>query len=220
MRRYTKILVWENQRRLNKLIEFRELAHEYFSNSRPAGLGNSGRIEEDDAREVRLKINLVIDEVHSIILTSGINPILSWTAPAVIGSYAREVDLIANIFNLNGLQIGPNHVLDLIERVIGKYDSNRKSAFVRMFNPFFYLGWFLDVVSDLPFIAIGKLGFNQQKAKASAIGRIVKGVLYVIAAIVSFIAASLAILDYLGYLDFLEPVKQSVHKLLGSNKTN
>ena len=56
MRHCTKILVWENERRLNKLIEFRKLTNEYFSNSRPAGLGNSGRIEEDAAREARLKL--------------------------------------------------------------------------------------------------------------------------------------------------------------------
>ena len=213
MRYHTKILVWENARRLNKLIEFRELAIEYFSNSRPAGWGSSSRIEEDAAREARLKINLVIDEVHSIILTSGITPILSWTAPASIGSYVREVDLIDNIFNLNGLQIGPNHVLDCIEGVIGKYDSNRKSAFVRMFNPFFYLGLVFDAISDLPFIAIGKLGFNQQRAETSAIGRLVKGVLYLITVLAAF-------LTILYLLDFLEPVKQFVHKLLGFNKAN
>ena len=178
MRHYTKILILENERRLNKLIEFRELAIEYFSNSRPAGWGNSSRIEEDAAREARLKINLVIDEVHSIILNSGIIRTFSWTAPAVIGSYAREIDLIENIFNLNGLQIEPNHVLDFMERVIGKYESNRKSALVRMFNPFFYLGLVFDAISDLPFMAIGKLGFDRQKAEASAIGKLVKGILY------------------------------------------
>ncbi len=213
MRHYTKILVWENERRLNKLIEFRELAIEYFNNSRPAGWGNSGRIEEDAAREARFEINLVRNEVHSIILNSGITPILSWTAPASIGSYVREVDLIENIFNLNGLQIGPNHVLDCIEGVIGIYESNRKSAFVRMFNPFFYLGWFLNVISVLPFIAIGKLGFNQYKAERSAIGKLIKGVLYLI----PVVAACLAILQH---FDSLEPVKQFVHKLLGFNKAN
>ncbi len=204
MRHYTKILVWENERRLNKLIEFRELAIEYFNNSRPAGWENSSRIEEDAAREARFKINIVIDEVHFIILTSGTIPTLSWTAPAAIGSYAREIDLITNIFNLNGFQIEPNHVLDCIDRVIGKYESNYKSAFFRIFNPFFYLGWFLDVVSDLPFIAFGKFGFDQQKMKTSIIGRFVKGIM--------FLAPFLAILHY---LDFLGPVKQFVHKLLG-----
>ena len=209
MRYHTKILVWENARRLNKLIEFRELAIEYFNNSRPAGWGNSSRIEEAPAREARFKINLVIDEVHSIILTSGIIPTLSWTAPAAIGSYAREIDLIANIFNLNGLQIEPNYVLDFIDRVIGKYESNHESALVRTFNPFFYLGWFLDVISDLPFVVVGKFGFDRGKMKTSLIGRFVKGIM--------FLAPFLAILHY---LDFLEPVKQFAHKLLGFNKTN
>lgn len=209
MRYHTKILIWENARRLDKLIEFRELAIEYFNNSRPAGLGNSSRIEEDPAREARFKINLVIDEVHSIILHSGTIPILTVNPPPAVGGYQANVDLIANIFNLNGLQIEPNHVVDCIDRVIGKYESNHKSAFFRIFNPFFSLGWFLDVVSDLPFIAFGKFGFDQQKMKTSIIGRFVKGIM--------FLAPFLAILHY---LDFLDPVKQFVHKLLGFNETN
>ena len=213
VRHYTKILVWENERRLNKLIEFRQLVIEYFNNSRPTGWENSSRIEEDAAREARFKINLVRDELHSIILNSGIIPILSWTAPAAIGGYVREIDLIENIFNLNGLQIEPNHVLDCIDRAVGKYDSNRKSAFVRMFNPFFYLGLVLYVISVLPFIAIGKLGFNQYKAERSVIGKLVKGVLYLI----PVVAACLAILQH---FDSLEPVKQFVHKLFNSSKAN
>ena len=213
MRHYTKILVWENKRRHNKLIEFRELAVEYFNNSRPTGWGNSSRIQDDAAIEARFKINLVIDEVHSIILTSGIIPIFSWTAPAAIGSYEREIDLITNIFNLNGLQIDPNCVLDVINRAIGKYESNHKSACWRIVNPFFYLGLVFDAISALPFIAIGKLGFNQKKAETSAIGKLVKGGLYLITVLAAF-------LTILYLLDFLGPFKQHVHKLLRYNKAN
>ena len=216
MRHYSKILIWENKRRFNKLIEFRELAIEYFNNSRPTGWENSSRIQDDAAIEARFKINLVIDEVHSIILTSGTIPILSWTAPAAIGGRAEEIDLITNIFNLNGFQIEPNHVLDFIDRAIGIYQSNHKSACWKTVNPFFYIGVVLDAISNLPFIAIGKLGFNRQKIEASLIGRIFKGVF----CIGSWIAIIITILDFFGYLDVLEPAKQIVHKLLGSNKTN
>ena len=205
MRYHTKILIWENKRRLNKLRAFRSLVIRYFNNSRVAFGG--GRVEESAAKEARREINRLKDEIHSIILNSGIDPSFSWTRPTTIGGDDTEIDLIEDIFNLDQFDIGPNNLLDCIDRAIGKYESNRKSVFVRTFNPFFYLGRLLDTITDLPFIIIGILGFNRQKIKASTIGRLVKGVLYLII----IVAAVLAILHL---LDLLDPVKQFVHKLL------
>ncbi len=209
MRYYTKILIWGNKRRLNKLREFRPLMIRYFNNSR-VGFGG-GRVEDSAAKEARREINLLRDEIHSIILNSGIDPSFSWTPPAAVGDDETEIDLIEDVFNLDQFDIGPNNLLDLIDRAIGKYDANRKSAFVRTFNPFFYLGLVLDTISDLPFIAIGILGFNRQKMKASVVGRLVKGILYL-----TIIVA--AVFTILHLLDFVEPIKQFVHKLLEATK--
>ena len=220
MRHYTKILILENKKRLNKLIKFRQLIIKYFKNSYVERWSMGGRIEEKDAQEARTEINMDKAEAHSIILNSGTSLTYIYTPPPAVGGRVLTIDLIENIFNLDQIDTDPRIVIDCIDRAIGRYKSNHKSACWRIINPFFYLGWLFDIISDLPFIVVEKFGFNQQKAKASATGRLVKGVLYLIAAIVSFIGGSLAILDYLGYLDFLEPVKQSVYKLLGSNKTN
>ena len=198
MRYYTKILVWENKRRLNKLREFRSLVIRYFNNSR-VNLGG-GRVEEPVAKEAR-------DEIHSIILNLGIDPVFSWTPPSAVGGDETEIDLIQEIFDLDQFDIGPNNVLGFIDRAIGEYDSNRKSAFVRTLNPFFYLGRALDTITDLPFIIIGIFGFNRQKVKTSAIGRLVKGILYLII----IVAAGLAVLHL---LHFVEPIKQFLHKLM------
>ena len=205
MRYYTRILVWENKRRLNKLRKFRSLVIRYFNNSR-VNLGG-GRVEEPVAKEARLEINRLRDEIHSIILNLGIDPVFSWTPPSAVGGDETEIDLIQEIFDLDQFDIGPNNVLGLIDRAIGEYDSNRKSAFVRTLNPFFYLGRVLDTISDLPFIATGILGFNRQKIKASVVGRLVKGILYLII----IVATILAILHL---LDFMEPIKQFLHKLM------
>ena len=205
VRHYTRILIWENKRRLSKLREFRSLMIRYFNNSR-VGLGG-GRVEESAAKEARRAINRLKGEIHSIIVSSETNLSFSWTRPAAAGGDETEIDLIDDIFDLDQFDIGPNNVLGLIDRAISEYDSNRRSAFVRTFNPFFYLGRGLDTISDLPFIVIGILGFNGQKIKASVVGRLVKGILYLII----IVAALLAILHL---LDFLEPIKQFVHKLL------
>ena len=206
MRHYTKILIWENKRRLNKLREFRSLMIRYFNNSQ-VGLGG-GRVEEGAAKEARRELNRLREEVHSIILNLGIDPSFSWTRPASAGGDDTEIDLIEDILNLDQFDIGPNNVLDLVDKAIAQYDSNGKSALSRTLNPFCYIGLALHTISDLPFIVIGLFGLNRQKLQTSAIGRLIKGALYLI----TVIAAFLAILHLLG---FLEPATQYTRKLLG-----
>lgn len=205
MRHYTKIFIGENKRRLNKLREFRSLIIRYFNHSR-VGFGG-GRVEESAAKEARREINRLKAEIHSIILNSGIDPGFSWTPPSAVGGDETKIDLIGDVFNLDQFDIGPNNVLSLIDRAIGKYDANRRSVFVRTLNPFFYLGQVLNTISDLPFIIIGILGVNRQKIKTSVVGRLVKGILHLIIIVAVF-------LTILHLLDFVEPIKQFVYKLL------
>ena len=152
-----------------------------------------------------------MDEAHDIILYSGINPSITWSPPPAIDGYVRNIDLVQNIFNLDRFQITGNKVLDFVDRSIGIYEANHRSAALRVINPFFYLGLLFEAISELPFVAIAKLGFNRQKAESSAIGRLVKGVLY----LVTVTAAFLTVLELLG---FIEPVKAFVHEAVGSNK--
>ena len=152
MRHYTKILVWENNRRLKKLIDFRKLVIVYFNNSRIEWIMDP-RVEEEVAQEARSNINLSLNDVQSIILQTG------------IGRNSANINLIDNIFNLNEFQIDSRLVLDKIDRAIGVYQSIQKKACARAFNPLFYVQIILDFISDLPFIALGKLGFNRQKGK-------------------------------------------------------
>ena len=198
MRHYTKILIWENARRLSKLVEFRELIIEYFNN-------HSNTVAAHVARN---KINRSMNEIHSIVLHSGTNPILTWRAPPTAGGYSVNIDLIANIFNLADYFMDYNSVLDLIDRSFGIYESNAKAARIRIFNPFFYVGLVFDFISGLPFIFLGKLGLNQQKMEVSLLGRLVKGVLYLI----QVIAALIAIYQF---WDYWTPVKNFVRELVG-----
>ncbi len=206
MRYYNKILIWENKRRLNKLREFRSLMIRYFNNSR-IGFGG-GRVEESAAKEAKRDLNRLREEIHSIILNSEMDPSFSWTRPAAAGGDDMEIDLIENLFNLDQFDIGPSNVLGIIDKTIGQHDSNRKSAFIRTLNPFFYIGVVLDTISDLPFIFVGLFGFNRKKIRTSAIGRPIKAILY----LTTIIAALLAILHFSG---FLEPTSRYISKLLG-----
>lgn len=68
-----------------------------------------------------------------------------------------------------------------------------------------------DALVETPFIFIGKLGLNREKAEGSLIGRLIKGVLYLITVVAAF-------LTILHLLDLLDPVKLFLNELIGSNK--
>ena len=207
MRRYNKILVWENNRRLKKLIDFRELVIAYFDTARTELNVDSKNIEIT-APEARKRINRSVQEVHSMIVQSEINPILTWRAPATIGGFVRKVDLVYNIFNLEDFLLDANSTIDVLDRSIGIYESDHKKALARAFNPLFYVGLVLDFISGLPFIFLGKLGLNRQMMEVSVVGRLVKSVLYLI----QVIAALIAIYQF---WDYWTPVKNFVRELVG-----
>lgn len=196
---YTRITVWENRRRLEKLGKFRDLVLTYFNNSRAEWMADA-RIEQPAAEAARVQINRVMSEVHDIVLHSGIRPSIRWTPPPAVGGYVQDVDLINNIFHLHRFQIAPANVLDFIDRAIGVYESNDRRALLRTFNPIFYLGLVFDWIASLPFVLIGRLGFSRGKAESSILGRMTKAFLYLVTAAASI----LTVLELLGYLEVVK----------------
>jgi TM2 domain-containing membrane protein YozV len=59
------------------------------------------------------------------------------------------------------------------------------------------LGRAFDFFAALPFILLGRIGFDRRKAERSIVGRIIKGILYLI----EVFAAVLTTLHFLGYLE-------------------
>ena len=196
MRYYTKIACWENKRRLRKLQEFREKIVLYFNNSSYVSLAE-GRTENDAARAVRAPLNRMMIEVRSIILAADLSIYISYTPPAIIGGYTRDVDIIANIFNLHQFQMSPQYVVDYIDCAIGVYESNKLSSFFKTINPLFWFALALEYLVGLPFSVLGKAGFNSKKIEDSFLGKFVKTILYLI----MVLASLLTILQFTGYLD-------------------
>ncbi len=206
---YTKILPWENNSRLDKLAEFRALVIEYFNNSHAEWMVDE-RIEQPKAEEARVKINRMMNGVHDIILYAGVNPSIRYTPPPAVGGYIQNIGLVQNIFNLHRFQIAPNNLLDFIDRAIGIYENNSGPAFRRAINPFFYVGLVFDLVARIPFVLVGRAGFNRKKAEESLVGRVTKGVIYIITALAS-------LLTVLQLLDYLKPAKEVVKNVFRSN---
>lgn len=189
MRYYTKILPSENQRRLERLAEFRELVIEYFNNSEYRWLAE-GRIEGHQAREARTNINRMLDEINTIIVLSGVSASIRHVPAPSIGGYIHNINLILNVFNLDRFNCGPNNVLDIVDRSMGIYISNQRAAQIRLFNPGYYFLMCLDWIASMPFFVIGKLGFDRYKAERSMVGRMFKFVIVFGGGIASIRAAA------------------------------
>ncbi|MHB1516272.1 MAG: hypothetical protein ACYCVY_11325 [Acidiferrobacteraceae bacterium] len=195
MNYYTKLLPWENNRRLQKLAAFRALTTQYFDSSSANWMADK-RIEEQEAKEARVDINRAMREIHDIIRCTGINPSIQYTPPPMVGGYIQNIDLVDNIFNLHPFRIAHTSLIDVIDQAIGVYERNRRAAQLRAINPLFYIGHAFAWVARLPFVFIGGVGFNRQRAEESVVGRVVKGIVYLITALASL----LTVLHLLGYL--------------------
>ena len=199
MNGYKNITFWENERRLKKLIKFRNYVVDYFNDSHKDTFGIHPT-EGEKAKHSRRKINLMIDEVHKMIIAAGINCNIRWVPPPAVGGYAGKVDVLINLSNLYRFNISPHDAIDLIERAIGVYQSDRRKSVFRTFNPFWWMSRLLYWFARTPFSLIEVAGFDATRAERSTLGRFVK----IIFILISVIASLLAILYYMGWLEILK----------------
>lgn len=193
---YKKITIWENRRRVNFLIEFRELVNGYFDNVEYRRFMQHP-IENRGARERRTQINMKLKRVSNIIDLAGVYTSVYHSPAPAVGGFAGHVQILANIFNLYQYRMGKRDVLDCVDQALGVYNDDRINSILRTVNPFFYIGMVFDYLVSLPFTLLRKVGFNQSRIEESIIGRVAKIFFHLILGIASF----LAILHYLGYLN-------------------
>lgn len=208
MNYYKRIPIWENRKRVDFLVEFKKLVCDYFNNVRRADW-SLNIIENETAKQIRNKINIKLHKAHFIVVAAGVNSSVFYTPPPSVGGLAGNIDVILNIFHLHLYSnIKPQEALDIIDRAIGIYEDDEKSSLFRTFNPFFWLSLVLDYTVSLPFKILGKFGLNQEKIEDSALGKMIKGILYLILVVAAF----LEILDKLG---FLASFNLWFHRVLG-----
>lgn len=200
MKRYKDIPICENLRRKEKLIKFRNLVVEYFDNIEYLGFSGREIKENIRASQLRSEINLILYEIHSIIKSAGVSLDMFYSPPPAIGGIAGNIDLVANLFNLNKFRLGPRYSIDVIEKAIGVYQNDKINALIRTINPFYWLIRLLDCIASLPFIILGQVGFNKDRLESSFVGRLFKGFLYLI----TVFAAFLTILEKLNYLEWFK----------------
>ncbi len=177
------VLYWESKQRLRKLKVFRELVHTYFLDSQASHFALH---EGEQARLLRPQINLMLNDILRSMRFVGETGMFS-------GGRFGKANALTNIFQLYQLRIPRKSILDCLDRAIGEYERLQKRLFRQLFNPLYWLG----LIVAIPFRILAFAGFDAEKIERSLIGRLYKAV----ASFATLIAASLAILDYLGLLD-------------------
>lgn len=196
MRSYKKITFLENNRRLEELINFRENAVQYFNSleDKSTGLTTSEPVETDRSRRLRSEINQKIEEISEIVYAEGVDQRYVYNNP--VYGIKRHLHPIRNIFDLVAHDASPDVVVDTLDRTIGVYESNRKSALIRTLNPIFWIVRLIDVITDVPFRLLEPFGYGVEWTRKSRVGGFFKGLLN----IVIFVAGTLEILKYTGLL--------------------
>jgi len=207
MNYYKRIPIWENRKRVDFLVEFKKLVCDYFNNVSRADW-SLNIIENETAKQTRSKINMKLHKAHFIVVAAGVNSSVFYTPPPAVGGLAGNIDVILNIFHLCFYRIDSQEALDIIDRAIGIYEDDKKNSLFRTFNPFFWLGLVLDYIVSLPFKILGKIGLNQEKIETSIVGKVIKGILYLI----TIVAAFLTILEKLGYLEAFKSLIKNLLK--------
>lgn len=209
MKIYNRMLIFENTAKRKLLIKFRELLVSFFNDQKWDDFSRS-YIESEEGAKKRVQINKLVNRVSWVINEAGVSASIYYSPPPISGGFAGHIDLLQNLFNLESYRISPQQIIDIIDRAIGNYEGDRFNAALRVINPLFWFGLLLDYIVSLPFKLIGKMGFSEQKAEGSVLGRIIKGVLYLI-----MVFASLLSIFY--YLDYLDWFKQLVGSFIKSS---
>ena len=163
MKNFREITCWENSRRLEKLVEFREQANLYLKSLTSDSFG---LYESKESKPIKTKINYLIQEVAGIVHAAEIS--------TYVNHDRDQIEIISNIFMLRDLHISSEHVINFLERSIGVYQSDKRKSVLRTCNPFWWIGQLLDWLSHIPFRLIGSAGFNETRAEQSLVGRLFK----------------------------------------------
>jgi hypothetical protein len=190
---YRRIPIWENRRRRRVLALFKTSLEEFALNYDPGPMRHERR-DHSKAEAARVQINRILHHASDIIEAAGVNPVVVWSPPPVVGGRPQEIDVVLNVFNLERYLIPFSPLYDYIERALGIYEHDERAAAVRTVNPIYWLGRVFDYVSRLPFIALSRAGFDAGSIEDSLVGRLFRFTVYVVGGLASLVT----ILEFAG----------------------
>ena len=203
-RLYDDITCWENKKRVAALYRYRKCVVEYLNNvttTIDATIKNA-MVDNLPAREVRMQINLIVNEVKTYVIGAKIGTEVIRTAPASAGGRTFRFDLFDDFFgNLDSYGIPYDLVIDMLEKAIGVYTGDESKAFWRTVSPLWWMKRLFEEIGRIPFRLLTTFGLDMERSENSLLGRMFRGLF-------SWIAAFASLLVIANLLGFLEEIKQ------------
>jgi hypothetical protein len=181
-----KLTIFTVKRRIEILERFLLLSHEYFNSLVGSSFGESA--ETNTSLAIRSQLNGLVGKVEFFVSESDTTDNFHYRAAPVAGGYQQNVPLIQNIFALQTNRISPLILFDTIERAITDYKDDITYAWIRTFNPVYWISVLIHRLIDLPFKLLSSSGFDGARVQHSLVGKI-------ISLILNFIFSSIAALS-------------------------
>lgn len=150
MKKHTSLFLWENNRNLNILLEYRKIFHNYFEAYR----------KEDPKAISELRTRLVMNapKAEEALVNANVYPWMEYGSQA--GGY-RQISITHELpeFVKNQVsRLGSEDdtlakIDDMYLRAIGIYGNNKLHSLLNMFNPFLYINALVKIFL-LPFFTI------------------------------------------------------------------
>lgn len=190
---YKQITFSENKKRLALLENFKLHLKAYLSNL--MGSFDGGLYENVKAGEEHKEINKLIDEACPYIEA----------IPSIVGVIDENNYLTKGLIyeqNIIDRKYFYKSLVNMTERAIAVYKKDSGRAKQRTYCPLFWIALLIDCLVSLPFEALGKAGFNQNRIEVSFIGKLFKYAFYIISYLFLAVLAHIIISSLIeaGYL--------------------
>jgi hypothetical protein len=199
-----KLPIYSVKKRIRILENFLELGRIYFRSLQGSSLGGSS--ETSASLAYRSQINELIGNVEFYVGESDTTDTYLYIAPPVIGGYKQHIPLIQNIFSLHSYQISPLVLFDVLERSIADYRYDITYAWIRTFNPIYWIGSLIHYLAIAPFKLLTTAGFNGERAQHSIAGKVIMLLINVVGALIAALSGLVTILPVINKMEWAQPL--------------
>ena len=193
------MFIWEHKKRVKTLDRFLGLVQTYTANLQDSSM-LPDPIENEAARRAREELNLILRSSKDYVHLVGVPVTIHYSPPQLTGGLAGEVDVIGNFFVFPRLQLPWTVATDPVQQALGVYKLLETRAWIDTFNPLYWLYRIFQEMLRIPFLVLGSVGYDIQKAQESFVGR----VFVLVGHAVGFAATFLTLFEKLGLLEWLK----------------
>jgi len=114
----------------------------------------------------------MVQNIEFYVSQSDTSDSYQYRASLVAGGYIQNIPLIQNIFSLVDHKISYLPLIDILERSLSDYRNDIPSAWVRTFNPFYWLGLLISAIVNIPFKLLTSSGFKGENISQTLFGKL------------------------------------------------